>query len=202
MIGFPLVMKKNRWDDQYARRARSEKWLARSVYKLEEIDRRCRIIHRGQCLLDLGCFPGSWVQYALKKVGRSGQVIGVDQIKPETLLYPNFRFIHADLLELEVNHLCEEIGAVDVVLSDLAPQTTGDRSTDAARSLRLARRAAEIAFIVVNKKGSFVCKIFEGGEVKAFKTEISRHFGTLRTIRPSAVRKRSREIYLVGTQRV
>ena len=82
-------MKESKWDDHYARRARSEKWLARSVYKLQEIDKKFKLIHRGDKLLDLGCYPGSWSQYGIKKVGPKGEVIGIDLTRADRLLSPN-----------------------------------------------------------------------------------------------------------------
>ena len=191
-------MKGNRWDDHYARRARDEKWLARSVYKLQEIDKRFKLIHRGNRLLDLGCCPGSWSQYGIKKVGSGGKVVGIDFAWPDRLSSPNFRFIQSDVLTLETEWLTREIGPVDVVMSDLAPKTTGIRLTDTSRSMALAIRAAEIALALLKKKGRFVCKVFEGEDIKSFRSEVSAHFRQIRLYRPKATRRRSSEVYLVG----
>ena len=191
-------MKKNRWDDHYARRARGEKWLARSVYKLQEIDERFKIIHKGNRLLDLGCYPGSWSQYGIKKVGPDGEVVGTDLIRPDRLSSPNFKFIQTNVLTVDVKWMTRHVGLRDAVISDLAPQTTGIRSTDLIHSISLARRALEIGLALLRKKGHFVCKVFEGGDLKPFKLEISTHFQQTRIFRPKATRKRSREIYLVG----
>jgi 23S rRNA (uridine2552-2'-O)-methyltransferase len=193
-------MKKNRWDDHYARRARDEKWLARSVYKLQEIDKKFRLIHKGDRLLDLGCYPGSWSQYGIKKVGPRGDVVGIDLNRTDRLSFPNFRFIKGDVLSLDLDELFREVGPRDAVLSDMAPQTTGVRLTDESRSLSLAKRAAEIALVVLAKKGRFVCKIFEGEDLRLFRAEISAHFRHVRVFRPQAVRKGSREVYLVGLE--
>ena len=191
-------MKKNRWDDHYARRAREEKWLARSVYKLQEIDKKFGLIHKGDRLLDLGCHPGSWSQYGIKKVGPRGDVVGIDLNRTDLLSSSNFRFIQGDVLSLDLDRLLREIGPRDAVISDMAPQTTGVRLTDESRSLSLAKRAAEIALVLLKKKGRFVCKVFEGEDLRHFRTEISAHFRHVRTFRPQAVRKGSREVYLVG----
>lgn len=191
-------MKGNRWDDHYARRARNENWLARSVYKLQEIDGKFKIMHRGDRLLDLGCYPGSWSQYAVKKVGPEGEVAGVDLLAPERFSAANFKFIQADVLTLDIEWLAGEIGQRDVVISDLAPRTTGAKSVDAARSAALARRAAAIAQALLKKDGNFLCKVFEGEEVKGFRLEISSFFRQVRTFRPSAVRKQSREVYVAA----
>jgi 23S rRNA (uridine2552-2'-O)-methyltransferase len=193
-----MTMKQNRWDDHYARLAKKDKWLARSVYKLQEIDNKFKMIHKGDRLLDLGCFPGSWTQYALKKVGNQGEVVGIDLSRPDHRLSSDFRFIQADVMSLEPQWLTREISPRDVVISDLAPPTTGIRATDTSRSIALARKALEIACVLLKKKGDFVCKILEGEDIKRFKSEVSGNFSQVRLFRPKATRKRSREVYLVG----
>ena len=191
-------MTKNRWDDYYARRASEEKWLARSVYKLQEIDKKWKLIRSGDKVLDLGCYPGSWSQYGLKKVGPKGEVVGIDLNLPERLSAPNFRFIKADVLNIGIEWLTREVGPRDLVMSDLAPQTTGITSTDTSRSMSLATRAFEITLALLRTKGHFVCKFFEGEDLKAFRTKAKGHFYQVRLFRPQATRKRSREVYLVG----
>ena len=191
-------MKQNRWDDHYARRAKKEKWLARSVYKLQEIDNKFKLIRKGNRLLDLGCYPGSWTQYALKIAGKQGDVVGVDLTEPDHFLSGSFRFIQANVMDLESQWLTREISPRDVVISDLAPPTTGIRATDTSRSISLARKALEIACVLLKKKGNFVCKILEGEDIRLFKSEASRNFSQVRLFRPKATRKRSREVYLIG----
>lgn len=192
------MKKQNRWKDHYTNRAREEKWLARSVYKLEQIDKKHRLIQRGFRLLDLGCFPGSWSQYCLKKVGKTGEVVGLDLKIPDRINAGNFRFIKADILKLETDRLALEVGEMDAVLSDMAPLTSGISVTDTARSIALAEKAFEIARVVLKEKGSFLCKIFEGEELKSFKGDVLKYFNQIRLLRPEAVRKRSREVYLLG----
>jgi 23S rRNA (uridine2552-2'-O)-methyltransferase len=191
-------MKSSNWDDHYTRRARKEKWLARSVYKLEEIDKRFKLIRRGNRILDLGCYPGSWAQYALRKAGPKGDVVGIDLTTPDGILGSNFRFIQGDVLDIDLQWLAGEIASRDVVLSDLAPKTTGNRITDTSRSMNLAGRAAEIAQAILHKNGRFVCKIFENEELKAFEVALSKSFGNMKRYRPKATRKRSSEVYLMG----
>jgi len=193
--------KTNTWEDHYTRRARQERWLARSVYKLEEIDRKVRLIRPGDRVLDLGCYPGSWSQYSVVKVGPKGEVVGVDLKEPDRFSSPRFRFIAADVLSLDVAWLREQVGTRDLVISDLAPATSGISVTDTSRSIELARRALEVALVVLIKGGHFLCKVFEGPEVKAFRTELAEHFARVQTHRPSAVRKASREIYLLAMNR-
>lgn len=191
-------MKGKRWDDHYARRAKEEKWLARSVYKLIEIDRKFGLIGKGNRLLDLGCYPGSWSQYGIQKVGPKGEVVGIDLTRPDRLSSPNFKFVQADVLTLDIELLGREAGSRDVILSDLAPQTTGIQSTDISSSMSLAKRAYDIALALLKKKGHFVCKAFEGEDLKPFSSEMSTRFNQVRLFRPKATRKGSREIYIIG----
>jgi 23S rRNA (uridine2552-2'-O)-methyltransferase len=197
-VGTDNMGKRNRWEDHYTRRARDEKWVARSVYKLEEIDKRFKLIARGHRLLDLGCYPGSWSQYGLEKVGPGGEVVGVDLREPERFSAPNFRFIKADVITLDIEWLVQEIGLRDVVISDLAPQTTGIKVTDTSRSMGLAKKAFEISLAILKEKGHFLSKLFEGEDLKAFRNEVKKRFNQMRLVRPSAVRKGSKEIYLLG----
>ena len=193
-------MKSNKWDDHYARRARDEKWLARSVYKLKEIDQKFKVLRRGDRVLDLGCNPGSWTQYSLQKIGPKGDVVGIDLTHPRHLSAPNFRFLEADILILDIGWLSDRIPSRDVVLSDLAPPTTGIRARDEIRSLELGRRALDIARALLSQSGRFVCKIFEGEDLDAFAASLSGDFSDTRRFRPKATRKRSREVYLVASR--
>jgi 23S rRNA (uridine2552-2'-O)-methyltransferase len=193
-------MKSNRWDDHYARKAKDEKWLARSVYKLEEIDKKFNLLHRGDRVLDLGCTPGSWAQYSLTRVGPKGEVVGVDQNEPRHLTAPNFRFIQADVLMLDLEWLSGRMQLRDVVLSDLAPPTTGIRERDERRSLELGGRALVMARSLLREKGRFVCKIFEGQDLDLFAESVSSAFKDTRRFRPKATRKRSREVYIIASK--
>ena len=192
-------MKKGKpWADHYTRRARDEKWRARSIFKLEEIDRKYRLLHPGRRLLDLGCFPGSWSQYGLKCVGAKGKVIGVDLKEPQKIQAPQFQFIKADVFQMDPLWLRDQIGPMDVVVSDLAPRTTGIKITDTTRSIELATRALELAVATLNEGGHFLCKVFEGDDLKSLKENTAEQFKQMRLMRPAAVRKKSREIYLIG----
>jgi 23S rRNA (uridine2552-2'-O)-methyltransferase len=193
--------KANTWEDRYTRRAREEQWLARSVYKLEEIDRKVHLIRAGDRVLDLGCYPGSWSQYSVVKVGPKGEVVGVDLKKPDRFSSPRFKFIQADVLSLDVEWLRKQVGTRELVISDLAPATSGISITDTSRSMELALRALAVALAVLKKGGHFLCKVFEGPDAKAFRTELAGHFSKVQTLRPSAVRKASREIYLLAMNR-
>jgi len=135
------------------------------------------------------------------KVGPKGEVVGVDLNRPDRFSSPRFRFIEADVLSLDAARLREQVGTRELVISDLAPSTSGISVTDTSRSIELARHALELALAVLKKGGHFLCKVFEGPEVKAFRTEVAEHFAKVQIHRPSAVRKASREIYVLALNR-
>ncbi len=183
--------------DRYGQRASDEGYAARSVFKLQEIDRRARLLRPGQRVVDLGCYPGSWSRYALDRVGASGVVVGVDFQAPAL---SGAIWLDRSVFEVSAEALIEALGGpADVVLSDMAQRTTGSRHADHYNQLELARRALEIALATLRPGGSFVCKVFEGGEAADFQRETKVHFGTVKRYRPDAVRKVSREWFLVGT---
>jgi 23S rRNA (uridine2552-2'-O)-methyltransferase len=128
-------------------------------------------------------------------------VVGVDLTTPDQLSAPNFRFVQADVLSVDREWWIAQVGSRDLVLSDMAPPTTGSKWTDASRSMSLARQAAGIALGLLKEKGRFVCKVFEGEEIKVFKSEVAEGFSNVRLFRPTAVRKGSREVYLVALKR-
>lgn len=187
-----------RRQDTFGRRAAAEGWEARSVYKLEEVQRRARILRQGQRVLDLGCHPGSWSQFTRRQIGRHGHLVGVD-ITPTPHLAGEF--LHGSVLDVTPEQLLEALGGpADVVLSDMAPNTTGDRVGDHLRQIELARAALQLAIGVLVPGGTFVTKVFEGGESAEFVASARPHFGKVKRMRPKAVRKESREWFLVCTQ--
>jgi 23S rRNA (uridine2552-2'-O)-methyltransferase len=192
------MVKRDRWEDHFTRKAKDENWLARSVYKLEEIDRHFRLFRPGSRVLDLGCYPGSWSQYSIGRVGPRGEVVGVDLKEPDRFSAPNFRFIKADVLTLDAGWLTDRVSLRDAVTSDLSPKTTGIRPLDTSRSMELAQTALQISLAVLKGKGHFLCKVFEGEDLNVLREEFTRHFHKIRLIRPSAVRRGSREVYLLG----
>ena len=184
-----------RWSDHYTKKAKDAGYGARSVYKLEEIQRRTSVIRRGTRAVDLGCYPGSWSRY-LHKQGVA-RLVGVDFSVPEGI--PGV-FIEGSALEVEASTLLEALGGLaDLVVSDMAPKTTGDRRGDHLRQIVLAERALEIACEVLAPGGAFVTKLFDGGGTPAYVAEVKRHFGKLRRIKPDATRKQSVELFVVAT---
>lgn len=184
--------------DHYTRRAKKEGKAARSIYKLEEIDSRFRVLRAGDRVLDLGCAPGSWMQYAARKVGPKGQVIGVD-LKPISISLPG----HAEARVGDVYKLQpEDIGApVDVLLSDMAPSTMGDHTTDALRSAALVESALELCHPLLREGGHAVFKVLEGGEVPKIVAQMRTMFDQVQRLRPKATRKESTEIFLIGLKK-
>jgi len=184
--------------DHYFHRAKKEGFIARSVYKLEEVDRRVRLLKPGQRVLDLGCHPGSWLQYCARVVGKRGLVVGVDTRKISVELPPHVKFIQADVFELspaDLHHFSKEF---DVVLSDLAPATTGIRSVDSNRSSILLRQALDLAEDLLVPGGHFLGKIFQGSGFDEMVKELKSRFGKVKGIKPRATRKESKEIFLVA----
>lgn len=183
--------------DTFGRRARKEGYPARSVYKLQEIDRRCRLLRPGKKVLDLGASPGSWTLYAAEKVGPSGEVLGLDLKPPRGALPPQARFEVRDVFTVSP----EELGGPvwDVVLSDMAPSTTGHRATDMARSFQLFMQALTLARAVLRPGGSFAGKIFQGEDFPEAQKAMREAFESSRVIRPEATRDVSYEVFLVGT---
>jgi 23S rRNA (uridine2552-2'-O)-methyltransferase len=192
----------NRWADHYTRKAKEEGYAARSVYKLQEIQAHHRILRAGDRVLDLGCAPGGWLKLAAQIVGPRGTVLGID-LKPVTIDLPaHVRVVVADLHDPEAE-LWKGLNHVfDAVLSDMAPATTGNRTTDAARSFELAAMALETARTRLNVGGRFVCKIFQGPDFTVFETMVRRLFKETRLFRPQSSRKASKEIFVIGKGKI
>jgi len=177
--------------------ARAQGYPARSVFKLQEIDRRVRLLRAGQNVIDLGAAPGSWSLYASERVGPTGHVYAID-IKPlQHAFGPNVKVLEGDALSLDSAVLAEH-APYDVVLSDMAPNTSGSKLADQARSTELFLRALEVA-IAHGKVGShFAAKIFMSGDYKAAETEVRKAYTSVKTIRPEGTRQNSSEVFVVG----
>jgi len=191
----PKTVKTNKWQDHYARQAKKDKYPARSVYKLQEIQKKHHLIKKGHKVLDLGCFPGSWLLYAAQQTGSSGKVTGID-LKPVSIQVPSHvRVLAADVFNLEVGTLDK---AFNVVLSDMAPATTGNKAVDTARSINLCETALHIAKTVLAPGGSFVCKVFQGSDFNSFSEEVRCSFKARKIFKPRSSRKESKEIFVIG----
>ncbi|MEM7136639.1 MAG: RlmE family RNA methyltransferase [Myxococcota bacterium] len=188
-------MPPRRKQDQYGRRAKREGFPARSVYKLEEIDRRSRLLKKGHRVLDLGASPGSWSLYAANRVGPTGRVIGIDIQAPDVALPAHAEIRVLDAFAVDPSELG---GPFDVVLSDMAPKTSGQRHADQYRSFELYMRALNVATQVLVPGGSFVGKIFQGQEFDEARKATREAFTQTRILRPNATRHESYELFLLG----
>lgn len=190
--------KKNLWEDHYSRKARKDNFPARSVFKLEEIQKKLNLIKKGDRVLDLGCSPGSWLMYAASIVGPNGRVVGIDIKDTACKLPSNVSVYKADIFCLP-DEISIEIGyEFNVVLSDMAPSTTGIRNVDAARSFELSQAALSVSRNRLLPGGSFVCKIFQGEDFNDFFQQIKSQFSKHKIFKPQSSRKASREIYVIG----
>lgn len=192
--------------DHYFKKAKEQNYAARSIFKLEEIDQKYKILnaHRaGQKILDLGASPGSWSQYCSKKIGAEGRILGVD-LKPVEAKLNNAVFIQADLRDLNLEDVFKQHGffpPFDVVLSDMAPNTTGIRMTDQARSYELCELALNLARQFLKKDGNFVCKLFHSDDFSKLREEIKKDFSRFEAVKPDSTRKISKEIFLIGLKK-
>jgi len=179
--------------DKFTEKAFSQGYLARSIYKLEDIQKKYRIIKKGSKVLDLGAAPGSWSQYAQNQ---GAEVVAIDlhQIKVD-----NIKKIKLDIFDDLIFNI---LGKYDVVLSDLAPNTTGIRKLDSERSYSLTKRALEITKKTLKPNGKFLCKIFQSEFSDKLRTEIKKEFKLVKTIKPLASKKRSKEIYFLAMKRI
>ncbi len=195
------VSKQNRrWTDHYAERAKKERYPARSVYKLKEAQIKYRLIRKGDRVLDLGCSPGSWLIYSAELTGNRGEVLGIDQ-KAVTISMPaQVKTLKADILAINGPWIEKEelASRFNVVLSDMAPATTGNKAVDSARSYRLCEAALNIAQMVLVPGGSFFCKIFQGEEFMRFSDSVRSRFKRHKIFKPQSSRKQSKEIFILG----
>jgi len=183
--------------DHFTREAKRQGFPARSVFKLEEIDRRVSLLRPGMHVLDLGATPGSWMLYASQKIGPQGRVLAVD-IEPIVVPIPqNATFVLGDAFNLESDALATH-DPYDVVLSDMAPRTTGNRLGDQTRSFELFMRALAVAEKLCKPGGAFVGKIFMGEDFPLARKEVKRLFAEDRAIRPEGTRTTSFELFLIG----
>jgi 23S rRNA (uridine2552-2'-O)-methyltransferase len=183
--------------DHHTRSAKAAGYPARSVYKLSEIDRRVGLLRPGQRVLDLGAAPGSWSKYVLERIGPGGRLLAVDLDTLGTALGTNARVLQADVRELSEAEL-DALAPYDVVLSDMAPHTSGSRTADAWRSHELFCVALELAARWLAPGGSFVGKLFMGDGFEDARAKTRAVFETVKLMRPETTRSVSHEIFLVA----
>jgi 23S rRNA (uridine2552-2'-O)-methyltransferase len=186
--------------DRFFQKAKDQGLRARSAFKIEEILGRQKLLGKGGSVLDLGAAPGGFLQILAEVVGPRGVAVGVDIVPIQQLVQPWVKTAVLDLLAPDALLRIRELhpGRFDLVTSDMAPKTIGVKITDEARSLELSRMALAIAGDTLKLGGSFVVKVFMGGDFPIFQKEMRARFGKVDVVRPEATRERSFEVYVVG----
>jgi 23S rRNA (uridine2552-2'-O)-methyltransferase len=194
--------------DEYYNRAKQEGYRARSAYKLQQLDETAGLLGHGNTVVDLGAAPGGWLQVAAERVGSGGTVVGVDRQRIDPLEGPDasVAYIRGDITEEATRErIRETVGgerAVETVLSDMAPNMSGEYDLDHARSVHLARQAVEVALAVLDSGGDLAVKVFDGRDLADLEADIEAEFEYVRQVRPDASRDASSELYLVAKNRL
>jgi 23S rRNA (uridine2552-2'-O)-methyltransferase len=186
-------------NDPYVQAAKAQGWRSRAAFKLIELDEKFHLLKPGARVVDLGCAPGGWTQVALRRAGEQGRVVGLDLLPVDPV--PGATILQGDFQDAEVERQVEAAlgGQADLVLSDMAPNTTGHAATDHLRIMALAELALDFALRVLAPGGAFVAKVFQGGSEKAFLDTLKQRFAQVRHAKPPASRKDSAELYVVAT---
>ena len=186
--------------DKYYNKAKQQGYRSRSAYKLQQIDDTADLIAPGDTVIDLGAAPGGWLQVAAERTD-DGRVVGVDRQRIESI--DGVETVRGDLTEEATRaEIGEQVGKADLVLSDMAPNMTGEYDLDHARSVYLARQALDVARAILAPGGDLVVKVFDGRDFDALEADIEDAFEYVRTVRPDASREESSELYLVGKGRM
>ncbi len=187
--------------DDYYNRAKQQGYRSRAAYKLKQLDSDAGLVSDGDTVVDLGAAPGGWLQVANELVGEGGTVVGVDLQRIDSI--DGVETIRGDMTDEETRErIVESVGEADVVVSDMAPNMTGEYSLDHARSVYLARTAFETAIELLAPGGDFVAKVFEGPDTDGLRADIDEEFEYVRTIHPDASRDASSELYMVAKGRL
>jgi len=199
-VGSRLRSRAHRHDEFY-QRAKDERYPARSIYKLEELDKRFHILKKSQRVLDLGCRPGSWLLYAAERVGPKGVVIGLDRQDVDIELPKQAQVLVGDVMTITPEELRGNLPCFQTVLSDMAPDTMGVAFTDEVRSAELCMRALDLSVALGCPGGTFVGKIFMGSGFDEAVAKAKKGYKRTKVVKPEATRKESKEIYIVATER-
>ena len=186
-------------DDPYVKKAQKDGYRARAAYKLLEINEKTNLIKKGMTVVDLGSAPGSWSQVAGKLVGEKGVLIASDILPMDTL--PDVTFIQGDFREADVfERIMAEVGnrQVDVVLSDMAPNTAGNSAIDQPRMMYLCELAVDFALATLPEGGALIMKVFHGEGTQELRTQMQADFSKIRSIKPGASRPRSKEMFWIA----
>ena len=185
--------------DPYVQQARRDGWRSRAVYKLQQIDEKERLLKPGIACVDLGAAPGGWSQYASDKLKGRGRIVAIDLLPMDSL--PGVEFLQGDFTEEStLEELQQLLGdqPIDLVISDMAPNISGNRAVDQPRAMYLVELALDFCRQVLKPGGSFVCKLFQGEGFDEFVADARRSFERVKVMKPKASRAGSREVYLVA----
>ena len=186
-------------NDPYVKESKKSHYRSRAVYKLQEIDQKDKLIKPGYCVVDLGSAPGSWSQYASERIGAKGRIVAVDILPMEPI--DGVLFTLGDFTDEIVEKTClEQIGekGADLVISDIAPNLTGIRVTDQARSMALAEIVYDFCHQALKPGGDLLIKLFEGAGTSEYRQLLKQHFSKVMTRKPGASRDKSREFYVLA----
>ncbi|MCQ2972950.1 MAG: RlmE family RNA methyltransferase [archaeon] len=191
---------KERKNDPYYKKAKSEEYRSRASYKLKQLDKKFKIMKQGNTVVDLGAAPGGWSQVALEKVGEEGLVIGVDLNRIKPFKEENFHRIRGDFTTEEIQQQIMKLigGKTKVIISDASPSLSGIKNIDQLKSLDLVNAVIDIADNILEVKGNLVMKVFQGAEYKEMLINLKKKFRQVKTTKPQASRKKSAEMYVVG----
>ncbi len=184
--------------DHYYKKAKQDGYQARSAYKLEEVQAKNKILEKGFKVLDLGCYPGSWMQYISRVIGPKGMVLGVDRTQLTMGLEANMQFLQADILELDLNQLKDYSPKWDLVVSDMAPNTTGNRVTDSEGSWNVCAMAMDAAQLFLKTGGSCLVKSLQGVAQERLIMRMRAEYSKVKTVKPDSSRKESKEVFVLG----
>jgi len=185
--------------DTYHRRAKEDGFRSRAIYKLFQISKPHDLIKTGDVVVDLGSFPGGWIQGARILVGEEGFVLGVDLKPIKAFSWSNVKILLGDITRLEEGEIREELPRkADVVVSDVSPNLSGIWEVDHARQMELARKSVELARVLLRRGGNLLVKAFQGESFKELLEEVKARFRSVKIVKPKASRKRSAEVYIVA----
>jgi 23S rRNA (uridine2552-2'-O)-methyltransferase len=188
--------------DHYFNKAKNENYLARSIYKLEEIDEKYKILKPGMMVVDFGYHPGSWIQYTSKVIGDEGKVVGIDvrEVNKKLSGIKNVRVYQKDIFDIQDLNQLEVDGQFDVVLSDMAPNTTGIKSLDQDRSLNLVESVFGLLPKFLKPGGNFVIKVFDSQNAQNYLKDQKNLFKEFHYLKPKSTRSISKEFFVIGKQ--
>jgi 23S rRNA (uridine2552-2'-O)-methyltransferase len=188
--------------DHYFNKAKQENYLARSIYKLEEIDQKYKVLKKGNLVVDFGYYPGSWIQYTSSVIGEEGRVVGIDiqEVNKKLSGLANVRVYQKDIFNISDLSQLEVEDQFDVVLSDMAPSTTGVQSLDQIRSLNLVESVFGILPKFLKPGGNFVIKVFDSQNAQNYLKEQKTRFSEFSYLKPKSTRSVSKEFFVIGKQ--